>query len=235
MFAPVLLSRRGDVVGIARRSRWRTRGWTQPWCTPPLHSLTRGDTNDRTTATSFRPQAAVIFIKNNRHPMLRAALRLIFLATGAIGSEAFACRPCLRMTPRAQPRAHHHAPLMCTPEDDGATHARSLYPKIQGDLRRRPASSAIALSLGGVGGAAVGVLIAGMLEGVLLGAAIGWTVASFGDTVVAHRQYRAVARQSALDARLLAEAQELREGEIMEETLDPQLRDQINRRLNRLL
>ena len=115
----------------------------------------------------------------------------------------------------------------CREQEDSL--APSLYPNIRGDLRQRPVASAVALAVTGVGGAAVGVIIAGPM-GLLLGSAIGWSVGSFGDTIAAAVQRRLRARMRALEEELPL----LREEELQEES-DPRLREEMVRRLNGLL
>ena len=105
---------------------------------------------------------------------------------------------------------------------------RGLYPRIRGDLRLRPVASAIALAVGGLGGATVGILVGGF-EGVLLGSALGWSVSSFGDTVAAAAERRAAARARALEEEL----PRLRELEVNEQG-DARLHADYTRRLDRL-
>ena len=103
------------------------------------------------------------------------------------------------------------------------------------DLRLRPAASAIALAVCGIAGAIlgviVGVLCAGPLEGLLLGAAIGWFSASFADTVAAAKERRLSARHRSLEAELLAEAETLRAIEVSQRA-DPDAIRNLNRMWN---
>ena len=70
---------------------------------------------------------------------------------------------------------------------------------IRGDLRERPAASSVAIALFGMCGAIGGGVIAGGLEGVLLGSGILWMVGSFGD-VIAERVQLLVARRREFEA-----------------------------------
>lgn len=62
--------------------------------------------------------------------------------------------------------------------------ARRPPSAINGDLRNRPPASSLALAVFGIGGALIGAVVGGF-EGLLLGAAALWSVASLGDTVAA--------------------------------------------------
>lgn len=71
---------------------------------------------------------------------------------------------------------------------------------VRGDLRERPTASSVMLALCGVCGAVGGGILAGGLEGVLVGAGMLWMVASFGDVVAERIKVLAARRTSAADA-----------------------------------
>ena len=69
------------------------------------------------------------------------------------------------------------------------------------------------------------------MEGLLLGAAIGWFSASFADTVAAAKERRLSARNRSLEAELLAEAETLRAIEVSQRA-DPDAIRNLNRMWN---
>ena len=75
---------------------------------------------------------------------------------------------------------------------------------VRGDLRERPFVSSIILAGCGVAGAVAGGFIAG-LEGIMLGSAAMWSVASFGDVIAARISQIVHTRKSRAEARRRSE------------------------------
>lgn len=83
---------------------------------------------------------------------------------------------------------------MQTSPGQGVNRGAGRY--VRGDLKERPTASAVALAVGGVGGALGGGVMLGGFEGVLLGSALLWFVASFGDVIAQRLELSGARKQS---------------------------------------
>lgn len=110
---------------------------------------------------------------------------------------------------------------------------RSSFPLVRGDLATRPVISAVALAVCSVGGAAIGCIVSGF-EGLVLGAATGWMLASFGDTVAGSVQRSRLVEALAAELLLAAELSRLREAEVAQKPNSWSARNELVRRLNNL-